>query len=32
MVLGLGGLALKAAVNSGGRPKPSGPFVFAARS
>ena len=29
MVLGLGGLALKAAVNSGGRPKPSGPFVFA---
>jgi heme/copper-type cytochrome/quinol oxidase subunit 1 len=29
MVLGLGGLALKTAVNSGGRPRPSGPFVFA---
>jgi heme/copper-type cytochrome/quinol oxidase subunit 1 len=29
MVLGLGGLALKSAVSSGGRPRPSGPFVFA---
>ena len=29
MVLGLGGLALKSAVNSGGRPRPSAPFGFA---
>ena len=29
MVFGLGGLALKSAVNSGGRPRPGAPFGFA---